>query len=228
MRISELARRSGVPVPTIKYYLREGLLPAGTATAATQAVYSDTHLERLRLIRVLREVGQVPVAAIRAVLAAIEDPGLPLHEVLGLAHHALGPPPPVDPDEAHRAARTAVLEFIAARGWLVDPAAPAVDVLAAALVALQRVAGPCGPEVFTPYAVAADRMARQELATIKPAAGAGETVVQIVVGTVVFEQALLALRRLAEEHYSGERFGRPAAAPARHQAGSAAEPASGS
>ena len=37
MRISELARRSGLPVATVKYYLREGLLPAGEPTAATQA-----------------------------------------------------------------------------------------------------------------------------------------------------------------------------------------------
>jgi len=209
VRMSELARRSAVPVPTIKYYLREGLLPPGTPTSATQASYGEAHLERLRLIRVLREVGQVPVAAVGAVLAAIDDPGLALPGVLALAHHALGPPPPAGPDEAHRTARTAVLEFIAARGWQVDPAAPSVDVLAAALAALRRVHGPCGPEVFTPYAAAAERIAREELATIDPAAGPGDTVAQIVVGTVVFEQALLALRRLAEEHYSGERFGRP-------------------
>src|SRR5205823_1879530 len=161
--MSDLARRAAVPVPTIKYYLREGLLPAGTPTSATQASYGEAHLERLRLIRVLREVGQVPVAAVGAVLAAVDDPGLDLPGVLAIAHHALGPPPPAEPDAAHRAARAEVLEFIAARGWRVDPAAPAVDVLAAALVALQRVAGPCGPELFAPYAEAADRIARQEL-----------------------------------------------------------------
>ena len=32
MRIAELSTRSGTSIPTIKYYLREGLLPAGTAT----------------------------------------------------------------------------------------------------------------------------------------------------------------------------------------------------
>ena len=210
MRMSELARRSAVPVPTIKYYLREGLLPPGTPTSATQAAYGEAHLARLRLIRVLREVGQVPVAALRAVLAAVDNPGLALPDVLAIAHHALGPPPPTEPDDAHGAARETVLAFIAGRGWQVDAAAPSVDVLAAALVALQRVSGPCGPEVFTPYAAAAERIAREELATIDPAGGTGEAVAQIVVGTVVFERALTALRRLAEEHYSGERFGRPA------------------
>ncbi|HEX9033248.1 MAG TPA: MerR family transcriptional regulator [Streptosporangiaceae bacterium] len=209
MRISELANQSGVPVATIKYYLREGLLPAGERTAATQASYGAEHVERLRLIRVLREVGQVPVAAVAAVLAAVDDPSLALPDVLALAHHALGPAPVPAADDAHAMARTAVLDFVAARGWQVDPAAPAVDVLAVALTALRRVVGPCGPEVFTPYAEAADQIARYELATIDPGQGTARAVAQIVVGTVVYEQALLALRRLAEEHYSGERFGHP-------------------
>ena len=37
MRISELSTASGVPVPTLKFYLREGLLPPGDAIAVNQA-----------------------------------------------------------------------------------------------------------------------------------------------------------------------------------------------
>nr|MDT0525976.1 MerR family DNA-binding transcriptional regulator [Streptomyces sp. DSM 41633] len=37
MRLAELSERSGVPTATIKYYLREGLLPAGRRISATQA-----------------------------------------------------------------------------------------------------------------------------------------------------------------------------------------------
>ena len=36
MRISELSRRSGVSIPTIKYYLRDGLLPADPDQGADQ------------------------------------------------------------------------------------------------------------------------------------------------------------------------------------------------
>ena len=86
MRMSELAERSGVPVATIKYYAREGLLPPGQATGATQALYDESHLERLRLIRVLREIGQVPVAAVGAVLSAVDDPTSPLPDTIALAH----------------------------------------------------------------------------------------------------------------------------------------------
>jgi DNA-binding transcriptional MerR regulator len=37
MRIGELSKVTGVPVPTIKYYLREGLLPAGELSSPNQA-----------------------------------------------------------------------------------------------------------------------------------------------------------------------------------------------
>jgi len=67
MRIGELARRSGVSIPTIKYYLREGLLPPGAATAPNQASYGEEHLHRLRLIRALLDVGGLTVAAAREV-----------------------------------------------------------------------------------------------------------------------------------------------------------------
>ena len=53
MRIAELSRDSGVPVPTIKYYVREGLLPPGELTSPNQAQYDASHLRRLRLIRAL-------------------------------------------------------------------------------------------------------------------------------------------------------------------------------
>jgi DNA-binding transcriptional MerR regulator len=44
MRISELSARSGISVPTIKFYLREGLLPPGSPRAVNQADYGEPHL----------------------------------------------------------------------------------------------------------------------------------------------------------------------------------------
>ena len=73
MRISELSTRSGVPVPTIKYYLREGLVPEGVRSSPTQAEYDDVHLQRLRVIRALVGSG-VSVAETRKVLAALDRP----------------------------------------------------------------------------------------------------------------------------------------------------------
>lgn len=206
MRMAELAAVSGCSVATVKYYLREGLLPPGEGTAATQARYDDSHVERLRLIRVLREVGDVPVSRIAEVLAAIDDTRRPLADVIGTAHHALGPLA-TDDSAAHRQARREVVDHVLSRGWEVDAEAPAFDVLAGALAALRRLGREAGPESFDPYADAAFAIAEVELASIDPSSGPSDTVTQVIVGTVVYEQALIALRRLAEEHHSNRRFG---------------------
>ena len=74
MRISELSRESGVPVATIKFYLRERLLPDGVLTSATQAQYDETHVARLGLVRALIGAGGLSIAAARSRDQAIEDP----------------------------------------------------------------------------------------------------------------------------------------------------------
>ena len=69
MRVAELSRRSGVSVASIKYYLREGLLPPGELTSPNQAHYDEEHLRRLRLVRALLDVGGLTVeddASVRA------------------------------------------------------------------------------------------------------------------------------------------------------------------
>ncbi|GGK76458.1 MerR family transcriptional regulator [Mangrovihabitans endophyticus] len=88
MRIGELARRSGVPLPTVKFYLRIGLLPTGDSTAANQAEYGDWHLRRLRLLLAFLDVGGMSVAGARAVLAAVDDTDVPLRELLRLVRNA--------------------------------------------------------------------------------------------------------------------------------------------
>ncbi|MGO4749491.1 MerR family transcriptional regulator, partial [Streptomyces sp. 2MCAF27] len=76
MRLKELSERSGVSTATIKYYLRERLLPPGERVSATQAEYGEEHLRRLRLVRALIQVGRVPVATAREVLETAEDESL--------------------------------------------------------------------------------------------------------------------------------------------------------
>jgi DNA-binding transcriptional MerR regulator len=211
MKMRELSAVSGLPVATIKFYVREGLLHAGRATSATQAEYDESHIERLRLIRVLREVGEMPLARIDAVVQAIEDERTPLADLIAEAHHALGPEAP-EPSPELADARESVLDLVERRGWLILSDAPAIDALAAALVAVREMWNEpaCGADIFDDYAEAAERIAEHELATVDPSRGRGDTVRQVITGTVVFERALVALRRLAQEHFSHTRFGEPA------------------
>jgi DNA-binding transcriptional MerR regulator len=75
LRMSELARRSGVSAGTIKHYLREGLLGAGEEvrrTSRNMAYYPEAYVERLRLIKRLQEERFMPLRVIRELMA--DDP----------------------------------------------------------------------------------------------------------------------------------------------------------
>ncbi|MGC8874597.1 MAG: MerR family transcriptional regulator [Chloroflexia bacterium] len=63
MRIGELARRSEVTVRTIHYYIEQGLLPA-PPRRAKYGEFDESYVDRLRLIRQLKEQG-LPLSAIR-------------------------------------------------------------------------------------------------------------------------------------------------------------------
>ena len=56
LKIGELAKRTGSPVETIRYYEREGLLPEPARSEGNYRVYADTDLERLQFIRHCRSL----------------------------------------------------------------------------------------------------------------------------------------------------------------------------
>ena len=72
LRMGELAKASGVPAPTIKHYLREGLLPEPVKTSRNMAYYPLEFVDRIRLIKRLQEERFLPLKAIKNVLE--EDP----------------------------------------------------------------------------------------------------------------------------------------------------------
>jgi DNA-binding transcriptional MerR regulator len=81
-RIGELAERAGVSVPTIKYWIREGLLPPPPVkTGRTMAYYDQAYLDRLQLIRSLREEHFLPIRVIRQILTDRGDRPLSGDEV---------------------------------------------------------------------------------------------------------------------------------------------------
>lgn len=54
LKIGELATASGTAIETIRYYEREGLLPAPARTQGNFRLYEAAHLERLQFIRYCR------------------------------------------------------------------------------------------------------------------------------------------------------------------------------
>src|SRR5262245_4307777 len=118
MRLAELSERSGVSTATIKYYLREGLLPPGRQVNATTAEYDEEHLRRLRLVRAMIQVGGVPVAKVREVLGHVDDDSLGRSIRLGAAMWALPQvPEPDEDDEFVQGAHEEVMELLDRLGW---------------------------------------------------------------------------------------------------------------
>ena len=72
LKISELAEGAGVPVATVRHYLREGLLPEGHKTSRNMAYYPPELVERIRLIKLLQEERFMPLRVIRDLLASEE------------------------------------------------------------------------------------------------------------------------------------------------------------
>ena len=66
----ELEKASGVGRETIRYYIREGLLPEPARASRNSAFYSDDHVARLKAIKRLQEERFLPLAVIRSLLAA--------------------------------------------------------------------------------------------------------------------------------------------------------------
>ncbi|WP_336211327.1 MerR family transcriptional regulator [Nonomuraea sp. LPB2021202275-12-8] len=203
--MSELSAKSGVAIPTIKYYLREGLLHQGEQMAATRAEYDGSHLRRLRLIRALLEVGRLPVAAIKQVVEAVQDESLPVHHLLGTAQYALSPSVEPEPTPEWATARTQVDTLLDGLGWHVDPSAPARNELAQTVVRMRQLGLTAD---LAPYAEAAEKLVTEvELDSI-PFDGPRDAAVEaLVLGTVLYGRAFDALRRLAQESESARRFG---------------------
>lgn len=56
MKIGELATATGTPVETIRFYEREGLLPAPARSSGNYRIYGDDHVGRLAFIRHCRSL----------------------------------------------------------------------------------------------------------------------------------------------------------------------------
>lgn len=194
MRISELAERSGLSIATLKFYIREGMLPRGEATSATRAEYGEDHLARLRLISALADVRGLPLTRVKEILALIDDPDPDPVVVLGRAIGAL--PPYVEGDRAEYPRARAAIEDL---GLTYDPAFTAVPQLEDAIRALEHAGLDTSPETLRRYAEAMRSVAAEEIAPLSGMSLA-EAISYSVLGTALYEPLMLALRRLAHQN----------------------------
>lgn len=208
MKISELSECSGVSIGTIKFYIREGLLPRGKMLAPNQADYGEEHLTRLKLIRALKEIGNLNTKAVREIVAAIELPPDESGNVFNLFLRQMRntrPAPTLDPNKVAQTKQD-LMGLLTERGWSVETDHPSLDDLAEAWVAFIEAWDPAfSVEVsditmLDAYLATMEQLAKAELPTHvipKDATVTANTFAQSIVGTVLFEPIITAIRRLA-------------------------------
>ncbi len=86
--IGELSRRTGVKVPTIRFYEQIGLLSAPPRTEGNQRRYGKPEVERLNFIRHSRELG-FEVEDIRELLEMAASPQASCHQADSIARNHL-------------------------------------------------------------------------------------------------------------------------------------------
>jgi DNA-binding transcriptional MerR regulator len=211
MRISELSQLSQVPVATIKFYIREGLLPAGQRTSKNQADYGPQHIERLGLIRALQEAAGLRIDTIARALRAADTTK---EDFVVAAIDALERPA-LDQDidaAAFREVERGLLEVSKRRGWKVSGDDASMRDAVLAVVRIKRWFEPDADYTeLEPYFDAVERIANHEIPDAWAPDMAPEAALRYaMLGTVLFEPFILALRRMAHVARSRAIQGAPA------------------
>jgi len=113
MRISEVARATGVSTPTVRYYMKQGLLMPPAVTSRNMAYYDPRCVEEIRLIKELQTKKYLPLAVIKLIMQHERSGQEPAHlvdmrEVLGEMFQPL--------DMGGKSGRLTFAELIASSG----------------------------------------------------------------------------------------------------------------
>jgi DNA-binding transcriptional MerR regulator len=209
MRIGELSARTGVPVATIKYYVREGLMAGGERTGHNQVRYGEEHVRRLRLVRALVETGDLPIAKVREVLAEVEDPRRDLDSALGVAGRALFShrAPTEEPEDADLETARGIVRR---QGWDRIPHDHDYLRTLADVIGRLRLLGVSDlVEHEDRYALAAEQVAEADIRLLGRREDRDEILEAMIVGTVLGDALFTTLRRIAQVEISGREFKGP-------------------
>lgn len=203
MQLKELSERTGVSPASIKFYLREGLLPAGRSVHATRADYAEHHVSRLELIQALRHVVGLPIAKISSVLR-MADGGAPRLELLAAVQRTV-----LGLDEVgteHGDLRTPVGDAVVGfRNWP-DVPSDARTALNAHLVMMERLGVPAGAELLDVYSRAVDAIAAVNISATTAPEDVNRLIMTAAVGMHLHGQLVLKLLALAHASHAIRRY----------------------
>jgi len=202
MWISELSERTRVPIDTIKHYLRIGVLHRGRPIADRRSEYDETHVERLRLIRAMIEVGGMRLDSVRRVFDSVDESQTSLRQALGQAHYELSRRFLDDEHEPSAESQATVDGVIARQGWDIWEHSAHRVALAASLDTLGEVDSSVDDVLLDFYARMASEIAAFEISHVDASSSRDAAIRSVAIGTALYEPLIVLLRRLAQEHAS--------------------------
>lgn len=213
IKMSTFAERSGVPIPTIKHYLREQLLPEPVRTSRNMAYYDAALIGRVKAIKRLQTSLHLPLRVIKQVLDRVDEqtqPGdIELEATIARVLGELAPREVVTRKQLVERGVSAKeldmfrgLGIIQAEGTGPDERYVGDDVVLLRLLAQARRAGLSAkmlpPEILVAYVDALKTLARVELsmfrASVVPTAGR-DLAKLTEVATTLSERLVVLLRR---------------------------------
>jgi DNA-binding transcriptional MerR regulator len=183
MKMQDLERATGVGRETIRFYIREGLLPQPERPSRNVAWYDPSFVERIRLIKELQQKRFLPLQVIKAIVGTDAEPSRDevkaLLELDGKLFPAVGGADRMPPErlsdvarrtalkagEIRQLAATGLLEIETREGdqWLDDTAIRIVEVWGKIRQAGYTDALGFGPERMRVYVDFVRWLAREEL-----------------------------------------------------------------
>ncbi|PRX19377.1 MerR family transcriptional regulator [Actinoplanes italicus] len=210
MRISDLSRQSGIPVATIRFYLREKLLPPGTMTARNQAEYDERHLRRIRFVRALTNMAALDLTSVRELVSMVDDHAIPLPEVFRNLNRLLYPHgSPAPRSESIAEAQNEIDGFIHRMDWRNREESAGPEALAQVVATLRSLGCDDDLGFLENFAEAASRLAVAEMELL-PASTDDVDRGAMIARAVMFKVAFQVLHRMAHEHHASLRFPEPA------------------
>ena len=203
MQLKELSERTGISPASIKFYLREGLLPAGQSVHATRAEYSPQHVTRLELIQALRRVVGLNITQIRNLLKLADD-GVPRLELLAAVQRTVLQLDEVGTDDGDVPTQggDGVVRF---RNWP-DVPSDARRALNTHLERMENLGVPVADEVLDAYSQAVDNIAHFDITATTAPDDVNQLILGAAIGMHLHGQLVLKLLALAQASHAIRRY----------------------
>jgi DNA-binding transcriptional MerR regulator len=203
MQLKELSERTRVSPASIKFYLREGLLPAGRSVHATRSEYSEHHVSRLELIQALRNVVGLPIAKVSSLLRMADD-GAPRLELLAAVQRTV-----LGLDEVsteHGDLRTPGGDAVVRFRNRPDVPSDARNALNAHLSLMESLGVPADNELLDAYSQAVDSIAAVNISATTAPEDVNQLIMTAAVGMHLHGQLVLKLLALAQASHAIRRY----------------------